>query len=191
MNVFLYSEDRHLLQETAKAVRHTGETPFIVPDFNTLQAFITQIDPDIAFVDEALFPQDKLEYLQRHIFDVFLDFPVTLITNPYCTTYRGKVSEQKFRELADAVMDASKNYTKCSGLSPKLSSLFNFLLLHKDEKIETTEMMYHLWNDSNPAHKKTLHTYICKLRKKLAESGNNCILEKVGKSTYSLRPATN
>ena len=186
MNVFVYSEDKLLLLSLADAIRKTGETPFIVPDFQTLQSLIRMTDPDIAFVDEALFTKEKIKKLQKHIFDVLLDFPITSITDPYFTDYRGKVSEVKFRTLSDAIMYAAKKHHGINGLSPKLSTLLNFLMTHKGEKIETNMMMYHLWNDCTEAHKKTLHTYIYKLREKLAESGNDCMLEKVSKSTYRL-----
>ncbi|MBO4508260.1 MAG: helix-turn-helix domain-containing protein [Spirochaetaceae bacterium] len=186
MNVFVYSEDKLLLLSLADAIRQTGETPFLVPDFQTLQSLIRMTDPDIAFLDEALFTKEKIKKLQNHIFDVLLDFPVTSITDPYFTDYRGKVSETKYRKLSDAIMNAAKKHHSIDGLSPKLSSLLNFLMTHKGEKVETDLMMYHLWNDCTEAHKKTLHTYICKLREKLAESGNDCMLEKVAKSTYRL-----
>ena len=186
MNVFVYSEDKLLLLSLADAIRKTGETPFIVPDFQTLQSLIRMTDPDIAFVDEALFTKEKIKKLQKHIFDVLLDFPITSMTDPYFTDYRGKVSEAKFRTLSDAIMNTAKKHHSINGLSPKLSTLLNFLMTHKGEKIETDMMMYHLWNDCTEAHKKTLHTYIYKLREKLAESGNDCMLEKVSKSTYRL-----
>jgi DNA-binding response OmpR family regulator len=186
MNVYVYSEDKLLLLSLADAIRKTGDTPFLVPDFQTLQSLIRMTDPDIAFVDEALFPKEKIRRLQNHIFDVLLDFPITSITDPYFTDYRGKVSEAKYHMLSDAIMTAAKKHHGINGLSPKLSSLLSFLMSHKGEKVETDMMMNHLWNDCNEAHKKTLHTYICKLREKLAESGNDCMLEKVSKSTYCL-----
>ena len=190
MNVFIYSGDRLLLAELSDALKNAGETPYIVPDFKTLQSLVALINPDIAFLDETLFPLEKIEKVQNHIFDILLDFPVTSITNPFYTTYRGKVPEQKFNKLAELVSETAKKHSEkisSSSLSPKLSALFSFLLQHKNEKIETADMMNHLWNDCNPAHKKTLHTYICKLREKLIEFGNSCTLEKVSKSTYSLR----
>lgn len=187
MNVFIYSGDRVLLSELSDALRNAGETPFLVPDFKTLQSLVTHINPDIAFLDEALFPLEKIEKVQNHIFDIFLDFPVTSITNPFYTSYRGRVSEQKFNKLAQLVSETAKKHTNKDNMSPKLSELFSFLLQHKDEKIETAEMMNHLWNDCSATHKKTLHTYICKLREKLTETGNTCTLEKVAKSTYSLK----
>ena len=96
MNVYVYSEDKLLLLSLADAIRKTGDTPFLVPDFQTLQSLIRMTDPDIAFVDEALFPKEKIRKLQNHIFDVLLDFPITSITDPYFTDYRGKVSEAKY-----------------------------------------------------------------------------------------------
>ena len=194
MNVFLYSEDKLLLLAAAEAIRKAGETPFIASDFQTLQSLIIRTDPDIAFVDEALFPPEKIQRLQKHIFDILLDFPVSSITNPYITEYRGKVSEYKFRLLAAAVMCAAHEHISCQrnykGLSPKLSSLLSFLLMHKNENIETAMMMNHLWKDCSAAHIKTLRTYICKLREKLKESGNSYSLEKIAKSTYCLRSTT-
>lgn len=187
MNVYLYSEDRMLLLELSEALRCIGETPFAVPDFATLQAFITITDPDIAFLDEKLFPQNKILNVQQHIFDVFLDFPVTSMTNPFFTAYRGKVSEHDFTKLAQLVSEISRKHCGKQDLSPKLSTLLSFLILHKNEKIETEAMMYHLWKDCNNAHKKTLHTYIYKLREQLAKNGNNFKIEKVAKSTYRLR----
>ena len=194
MNVFIYSGDRLLLAELSDALKNAGETPYIVPDFKTLQSLVALINPDIAFLDETLFPLEKIEKVQNHIFDILLDFPVTSITNPFYTTYRGKVPEQKFDYLARLVSETANNNSRKSitnpSLSPKLSALFSFLMQHRDEKIKTADMMNHLWNDCSPAHKKTLHTYICKLREKLTEFGNSCTLEKVSKSTYSLRTKT-
>jgi len=186
MNVYLYSEDRMLLLELSEALRRMGETPFAVPDFSTLQAFITITDPDIAFLDENLFPQNKILSLQQHVFDVLLDFPVTSMTNPFFTTYRGKVTEQEFTKLAQLVSEISHRHYEKQDLSPKLSTLLSFLILHKNEKIETDAMMHHLWKDCNNAHRKTLHTYIYKLRELLAKNGNNFKIEKVAKSTYRL-----
>ncbi len=97
MNVFIYSGDRVLLSELSDALRNAGETPFLVPDFKTLQSLVTHINPDIAFLDEALFSLEKIEKVQNHIFDIFLDFPVTSITNPFYTSNRGRGSEQKFK----------------------------------------------------------------------------------------------
>ena len=164
MNVFLYSEDKLLLLAIADAVRKAGETPFIATDFQTLQSNVTKADPDIAFVDEALFPPEKILKLQQHIFNVLLDFPVTSIKNPFITTYRGKIAEQTFNKIARIVSEAACKHEEKNGLSPKLSALLNFMILHKDEDVRTDAMMSYLWNDCNAAHKKTLHTYICKLR---------------------------
>ena len=187
MNVFLYSEDKLLLLAIADAVRKAGETPFIATDFQTLQSNVTKADPDIAFVDEALFPPEKILKLQQHIFNVLLDFPVASIKNPFITTYRGKIAEQTFNKIARIVSEAACKHEEKNGLSPKLSALLNFMMLHKDEDVRTDTMMSYLWNDCNAAHKKTLHTYICKLREKLTETGSSCALEKVAKSTYSLK----
>lgn len=191
MNVFLYSEDQLLLSAVGKALQEEKATPFLVPDFNTLMSLVSKTDPDIAFLDENIFPKERIKHIQNHIFDILLDFPVTSMTDPYFTDYRGHMKSAEFNRIADIVMKTSREFYQNYNdykivLSPKLKSLLNFLISHKDEKVTTEVMIHHLWRENNAGHKKTLHTYICKLRDKLVEAGNKFVLTKVSKSTYSL-----
>ena len=186
MNVFLYSDDKLLLLAIAEAVSKEGDTPFLASDFQTLMSLVQMTDPDIAFVDESVFPQEKILKLQKHIFDVLLDFPITSMSNPYFTEYRGQVSESKFCALADAVMSAVQKHHGVDVLSPKLSSLLAFFLAHKGENLRTDVLMNHLWQNCCKEHTKTLRTYICKLREKLSASAHGCTIEKTSKGTYCL-----
>ncbi len=186
MNVFIYSEDEQLLITLAKALRKEGETPLLVPDFKTLMKLVVRIDPDIAFLDENLFPKERIGHIQRHVFDVLHDFPVTSMTDPYFTDYRGRLTEEEFKKTAEIVKRVSNSYNYKIKMSPKLDLLLNFMLSRKGENINTDTLIDLLWKENNEAHRKTLHTYIFQLREKLKESGNKFRLEKISKKTYSL-----
>ena len=186
MNVFVYSENGQLLLTVAKMLQEQGETPFSVPDFDTLQSLIVNTDPDIAFLDEEMFPKERIKQVQKHIFDILLDFPVTSITDPYFTDYRGQLTNEQFSKVANIVMNAAKTIRTKEDLSPKLEALLKLFLTHEDEGITTDYLTSQLWGENNEAHKKTLHTYIHELRSKLSETGDKYAIEKVAKSTYRL-----
>lgn len=184
MNVFILSTKQEILMKLEKALAGSCRV-FAATNLTELHEKVSRTEPDGAFIDESLFSQHDIRMIHDHLLKKGIDVPMTSTSAPFDILELASSSKDELARIAGIIHNASVASEHDMNLSPKLSMLLNFFMSHMGESIETRTLMHHLWDEVTDGHIKTLYTYICLLREKLAERRSMYTIRRDSKGCYT------